>query len=128
MATGRMLGNGRAATGSVLRRPGRLWPSERAPGHNSGQLRRGALRLPGAALAAWMGGHLVSALVGHLDGQTGRQRAEQKAAGPNAWQGPDGSGAARCGSLGGSGRADGRTPSPAPGGQEDGQACHRRAW
>ena len=62
------------------------------------------------------------------DGQTGRKRAEQKAAGPNAWQGPDGSGAARCGSLGGSGRANGRTPGPAPGGQEDGQACHRRAW
>ena len=39
---------------------------------------------------------------GQENGQTAHQRAGQNAAGPDAWQGPDGSRAARCVSLGGS--------------------------
>ena len=93
----------------------------------AGQLQRGALRLPGAALAAWIGGHLVPTPGGQENGQTAHQRAELRATGWNAGQWPGGSRAARCVSLGGSGRAGRRSLVPASGGQEDSQTGHRRA-
>ena len=46
---------------------------------------------------------------------------------PDAWQGPDGSRAARCVSLGGSSRVDGRYLVPALGSHLDGQQAHQRA-
>ena len=83
-ATGRMPGRGRAA-------PARCAAS------------------PWASLAGWIGG-TWSRL------QAVRRTARQADSGPpeghrpDAGQGPDGSRAARCGSLGGSGRVDGRAP------------------
>ena len=47
--------------------------------------------------------------------------------GPDAGQRPGSSRAVRCGSLGGSGRADGRHLVTAPGGQENGQTAHQWA-
>ena len=55
---------------------------------------------PWAALAGWIGGHLVTAPCGQEDGQTGHR--------PDAGQGPDGSRAARYTPLGGPARAGGR--------------------
>ena len=63
---------------------------------------------PWAALAGWIGGHLVTAPGGQEDGQTGHR--------PDAGQ-----------RLGGSGRVDGRHLVAAPGSQQDGQAGHQRA-
>ena len=126
-------GSGRAGGRHLVTAPGSPGgrPDRPTGGPNAGQGLDGSRAVRCGSLGGFgrvNGRHLDSALVGQLDGTTGRPRAEQKAACQNALHGPDGSGAARCGSLGGSGRADGRTPSPAPGGQEDGQACHRRAW
>ena len=70
---------------------------------------------PGAALAAWIGGHLAPTPGGQEDGQTAHQRAEQKAAWPDTWQRPGSSRAVRCASLGGSGHADGLASGPGSG-------------
>lgn len=124
----------------------------------AGQLQGGALRLPGwlcgylcvqlghnqrpaqcfksahvcgfwALLAERVGGHLVPAPGCHLDVQTAYQRAGQKAAGPDAWQGVDASRVARYTSLGGPGRVDGRAPghgSRRSGGRLDGPTVGRQ--
>ena len=127
MATGRMLGRGRAAPGRCSTPPwggsGRAgkrylvpasgsqedgqtahqWAGLRATGRMLGRGRAAPGRCaaaPWAALAMRMGWHLVPAPGSQQDGQTGHQRAEQKAAWPNTWQRPGSSRAVRCGSLG----------------------------
>ena len=80
---------------------GRLWPSGWAPGHGS---RRSGGRPDGPP-------------VGRAEGH-----------GPDAWQRPGSSRAVRCGSLGGSGRADGRASGPGSGqsaGRPDGPPAGR---
>ncbi len=96
----------------------------------AGQLRRGALRLPEAALAAWMGGTwsrlwAVSRTASRPpDGRTEGHRLD-------AWQRPGSSSAARCASLGGPSRVDGQAPGHGSGqseGRPDGPTVgHQRA-
>ena len=102
MATGRMLGRGRAAPGRCSTPP---WGGSGRAGKR----------------------YLVPASGSQEDGQTAYQRAEQKATGPDAWQRPGSSRAVRCVALGGPGRVDRRHLVTAPGGQEDGQTAHQWA-
>ena len=86
----------------------------------AGRLQGGALCLPRAALAARMDGHLVQL-------RAVKRTASSLTSGPDAWQRPGSSRAARCVSLGGFGRAGGRYLVPASGSQEDGQTGRQRA-
>ena len=106
-------GQGPGSSGAVrCASLGRLWPSGWAPGHGS---RRSGGRPDGPP-------------VGRAEGH-----------GPDAWQRPGSSRAVRCGSLGGSGRADGRAsghgsgqsagrPDGPPAGRAEGHGAGAGQW
>ena len=156
-----MPGNGRAAPGRCTVPPwggsGRAGRRSQVPASGSqedgqratsgplaeclaeaGQLQRGALRLSGAALAAWIGGHLVPTPGGQEDGQTAHQRAGLRATGrmhgkgrmPPGWRGtpPWASLAERVGGTWSQLRAVRRTARRADSGPPEGHGPDARQW